>query len=189
MPKNQFGLLIKVSWVVLIICFIIKLCGGNWFEFKSENNNFINFCNFVENHNWLKMSIACIIYLISNYFIICILIDKNKLSVKQLLIWFPLMIFKSIISWYIVWLSFVLELIILVILPIIIGKKWKRVLIGNLLILSFQIINIIFRNISFYFNVSNTIIENYLSQIDYYIMIILYYLYTFKNKIIKKGDE
>lgn len=179
---DKYGMLILVSWVVLGICLIIKLFGGNWFELSVENEKFIAFCNFVDNTMWVKMTLACLIYLFTNYFIICILIDKQKLDKKLILIFLPLMITKSIISWYFTTISFILDVVILIILPIIIGKKWKRVIFGNLLVMAFQLLTIAIRNVSINFNLGNTVVENYLIQIDYYIMIILFYLYVFKNK-------
>lgn len=188
MPKNQFRLLIIVSWVVLIICFIIKLCGGNWFELETDNNRFIKFCNYVENHNWLKMSIACIIYLFTTIPIFMIEINNNKSRIILFVI--PLMIFKSIISWYIVWLSYVLDFIIVGLIPLIITKgNWKRVLITIIFVLSFQIITLITRNLSLWLNDKcNTFIEQCLLQIDYYIMILLFYFYNFNHHIKKESE-
>lgn len=179
---DKYGMLIVVSWVVLGICLIIKLFGGNWFELSVENDKFIAFCNFVDNTMWVKMTLACLIYLFTTYPAMCVYLDKPKLDKKLLLIFFPLMIIKSISSWYILILAYILDVIILIILPIIISKKWKRVIFGNILVFVFQVITILIRNISFDFNLGNTVIENYLYQVDYYIMIILFYLYTFKNK-------
>lgn len=185
---DKYGMLITVSWVVLIFCLIVKLFGGNWFELSSENDKFVAFCNFVDNTMWLKMTLACMIYLFTNYFILCILINRKKLDKKIVALFLPLMITKSLISWYVLWVSYVLDVLILVILPLIIGKKWKRVLFGNVLIFAFQVVTILIRNVSFDFNLGNTFIEQTLYQIDYYLMIILFYLYTFKKNKIKKEE-
>lgn len=179
---DKYGMLIVVSWVVLVVCLIIKLFGGNWFELNVENDKFIAFCNFVDNTMWAKMTLACMIYLFTNYFILCILIDRRKLDKKLILIFFPLMITKSIVNWYFTTIGFILDVIILIVLPIIIGRKWKRVIVGNLLVMAFQLITIGIRNISINFNFNNTFLEQTLIQVDYYIMIILFYLYAFKNK-------
>lgn len=47
--NSTYGMLITVSWILLIVCLIIKLFGGNWFELNTENSNFIQFCLYVEN--------------------------------------------------------------------------------------------------------------------------------------------
>lgn len=187
---DKYGTLIIVSWVALILCCIVKIFGGNLFELWWDNPNFIAFCEYVENTTLLKMTIACLIYLISGYFILCITLNIKKLSLKHILIFSPIMIFKSLISWYNTTIAFILDYVILLIIPIIITKKIKRPIIVVVLIMIFQLITIVMRNLSFDFNIGNTIIENYLIQVDYYLMILLFYLYNFKrnNKKIKEID-
>ena len=184
--NTTYGMLIVVSWVVLLICLIIKLFGGNWFELWWDNEKFISFCNYVENTMWLKMSIACVIFCASGYISLCVILNEKLLSKKHLLLFLPLMIIKSILNWYLTIIPFILDIFILLGLTTIINKNFKRNIICFLLITSFQILSIIFRNVSFDFNIGNTLIENYLIQIDYYLMLILFYLYNFKRKEIKE---
>lgn len=179
--KTTYGMLITMCWALLLICLIIKLLGGNWFELWWNNKNFVNFCNYVETKTWLKMSIACLIYLGSGYFIISSILEQ-KLNLKLILIFFPVMILKSILNWYLTIIPFILDMVILILIPIILTKKWKRVLLINVFVLLLQVISILLRNLSFDFNATNTLIENYLYQVDYYLMILLFYLYTFKRK-------
>lgn len=188
MPKNKYKMLIITSWVVLIICFIIKICGGNWFELETNNNRFVAFCNYVDNNLVLKIILACCIYLFTTIPIFMIEINNNKSKIILFVI--PLMIFKSIISWYIVWLSYVLDFIIIIIIPLIIAKgNWKRILICNLLVFSFQVITLITRNLSLWLNDKcNTFIEQCLLQIDYYIMILLFCLYNFNHHNKKESE-
>lgn len=186
--NDKYGTLIIVSWVALILCCIVKIFGGNLFELWWDNPNFIAFCEYVENTTILKMTIACLIYLITTYPVICILLNENKLKLKRIIMFLPIMIFKSFISWYNVALSMILDFIIIILLPLILCKfkNWKKVIFGNILIMIFQLITITMRNISLDFNIGNTVIENYLIQIDYYLMVLLFYLYYFKNDKKKK---
>ena len=181
---DKYGMLIVVSWTVLIICLIIKLFGGNWFELGVENTKFINFCNYVENTQWLKMTIACLIYLLTTYPVLCCILNKRYLNKKLTLYFISLIIVKSIVGWYSVIFAFILDFIIIILLPLVICKfkNWKRVIFGNLLIMVFQLVTIGIRNLSMNFNLGNTVIENYLIQVDYYIMVLLFYLYNFKRK-------
>lgn len=82
-------------------------------------------------------------------------------------------------------------MIILIVLPLLLKrfKNWKRVLLINILIIVLQVMTMIIRNIGFSdsFNYNLTII-NSLLQIDYYIMIILCYLYNTKYFINKKEN-
>lgn len=182
--NNTYGMLITVSWIVLIICLIIKLFGGNWFELGTDNENFVAFCNYVDNTMWLKMVLACGIYLITTLPAMCVYINRPKLSLKLHLLFVPLMILKSLLGWYILWLSTLLDVFILIVLPMVVCKfkNWKRVIIGNLIVMAFQLVTIGIRNISIDFNLGNTFLEQTIYQIDYYFMIILFYLYNFKNK-------
>lgn len=174
--------LIRASWVVLIACMLVKLFGGNYFEIATNNKNFIRICNYVDNNFYLKMILACVIYLISGYFIFCIIFKSKYLKLKYILIFAPLMIFKSILGWYYYNITYVIELIIIVIIPIIITRNWKRVIIVNLLIMAFQIISLITRNLSLVNFNNNYFVVQTIIQVDYYIMIFIYYLYTIKNR-------
>jgi hypothetical protein len=181
---NKYGMLIIVSWAVLIICWLIKLFGGNWFELGTENIKFINFCNFVDNTKWLKIILACLIYLFTTYPVLCCILNKKYLNTKLLIIFMPLMIIKSITGWYILWIAYIIDLFIIVILPLIICKfkNWRRVVLGNVLVLSFQLLTMAIRNIGVGLNSNNTFIEQALIQVDYYIMIMLFYLYNFRRE-------
>ena len=178
------GMLIIVSWVVLIICLIIKLLGGNWFELGTDNERFIAFCDYVDNHQVLKMILACCIYLFTTLHILKILLDKRKLSPQYYAIFIPLMICKSIISWYSGAISYILDLLIIILLPLILCKfkNWKRVIFANVLVFAFQIITILFRNIGGDFTLSNSFLIQAIYQVDYYLMILLFYLHYFKFK-------
>ena len=180
--NNTYGMPITLSWVLLVICLIIKLFGGNWFELGSENSKFIEFCLYVDNHIWLKMTLACLICLGSTYFIMCLLLNKKKLNKKDMLIYLPLIVAGSLTSWHLSIISLICQLIYLIILPIIQTRAWKRIILTILITFIFQFISILFRNFgTFDFN-NNSFIYQVLIQIDYYLMLILYYLYTFKRK-------
>lgn len=178
--SSPYGMLIVVSWAVLLLCLIIKLFGGNWFELWWENDNFISFCNYVETKTWLKMVIACLIYLGSGYFIISVFINR-KMNLKLMAIFYPIMIIKSVVGWYNTTIAFILDLIILLGLTTYFNKNIKRNLICYVLLFLLQLVSILIRNVSIDFN-TNSLIQTYLIQVDYYLMILLFYLYTFKRK-------
>lgn len=182
--NDTYGMLIVVSWAIFIICLIIKLFGGNWFELGTSNEKFNMFCEYVDTTKVLKKVIACLIYVITTIPVLLILLNEPKLKFKRFIIFVPLMIGKSIISWYNIAICYVFDVVIIIILPLALKKfkNWKRVIFGNVLIFVFQLISILVRNVSLDFNTGNTLVENYLYQIDYYIMIILFYLYYFKSK-------
>ena len=53
--KSPYGLIILISWIALIICLIVKLFGGNWFELWLENDNFIKFCEVIQKYKIFKI--------------------------------------------------------------------------------------------------------------------------------------
>lgn len=188
MKSNSLKTLIITCWAVLVLCLIIKLLGGNWFELATENTKFIQFCEFVDNTMWLKMLLACLIYVGSTYGLVCIILNKQYLNVKETIIFIPLMIFKSIIYWYFTTIGTIVDICILVVIPLILGKfkNWLRVLISFALINVFQIVSLLLRNIGLgNFNINSAFIS-LLYQVDYYVMIALMYLY---NLQIKKRKE
>ena len=180
--NDKYGMLIIVSWIILVIFLIIKLLGGNWFELGSDNEKFIAFCNFVDNTQWLKMILACLIYCTSGYFIICIMLNTNKLKLIQSLIFLPCMIIKSIISWYLPIVAFIMDLFILLVLTTIFNKNFKRNILCFIIMLAFQFISLLLRNFAIKdFNENNTLLS-LLYQIDYYLMIALMYIYNLRRK-------
>ena len=183
--NDTYGMLIFVSWIVLIACLIIKIFGGNWFELETENSKFIQFCIYVDNTMWLKMLLACIISLISGYISLCVMLNEKRLSLKNVLIFIPLMIIKSIISWYSSVISFVLDIFIMLGLTTIRNKSFKRSILCFVMITLFQLITLFFRNISGNFTLENSFLIQALYQIDYYLMLLLFYLYNFKRKEIQ----
>lgn len=183
---TTYGMLITISWVVLLICLIIKLLGGNWFELGTNNEHFISFCNYVDNTQWLKMILACIIYLITTLPVLLILLNEPKLKPRNYAIFIPLMICKSVVSWYSVVISYILDFVIIILLPLILKKfkNWEMVIFGNALVFVFQCITFLIRNIGIKigFNINNSFIVQTIYQVDYYLMILLFYLYYFKIK-------
>ena len=182
LTNNKYSLLILISWIVLIICLFIKLFGGNWFELDSENDKFKAFCLFVDNNLWLKMIIACMIYLFTTIPIICIILNEEKFNFKLSLIFIPLMITKSILGWYNVFVASIIDIVITLVIPVIINRKLLRPIITIGFVLLFQAITLVIRNIQGDFTLDNSFLVQSIYQIDYYIMILLFYLYTFKRE-------
>ena len=181
--KSPYGLIILISWIALIICLIVKLFGGNWFELWLENDNFIKFCEFVDNTQWLKMVLACGIAIITTYPVFCIIYNVKYYKGLWLVLYIIIMILKSLSGWIWNGLSYIIDLLILIIIPMIITKNWKRPIIVNIIILGLQFMTFGVRNLNVGtgFKVNNTFIIQVLYQIDYYLMLILLYLYNTKK--------
>ena len=187
--KSPYGLIILISWIALIICLIVKLFGGNWFELWLENDNFIKFCEFVDETIWLKRTLAVIIAITSTYLIMCLIYNVKYYKGLWILLYVVIMVLKSLSSWYLLVVSYIMDALILIVIPMIITKNWKRPIIVNIIILGLQLMTLAVRNLNVGtgFNVNNTFIIQVLYQIDYYLMLILLYLYNIKkmNKEVK----
>ena len=179
MKKNIYKVLIESCWILLIFCFALKLLFGNLFAISVESQNFIAFCNWLDTH-WLKYIITTIVYVPSTYLLYCCL-TKQKLGKDWwiLILLLPNAYFKD----NIMYLGLIIDLFVCLIYPLIKekGKSWKWVLIGNILIVLFQQVSLLTKNIGFYIDNSSMLI-GLIYSIDYYIMLVLYYLYIMKRK-------
>lgn len=189
---------IIICWIMLIVCFIIKLVGGNWFEIICDNKHFINVCSYIDNHLVLKYIIAFITYLLSSYFIIlaCSLLPKPNW--KQIIIVFSALTFVWASQFILPIIKNILEVINTFALPIILNsfkrisletrpikKTWYLGIIGCILIFVFQLLSLITRNIGIKY-IDNSTLISIILMLDYYIMIMLYFLYI---KLLKTKKE
>lgn len=173
--------LIRASWVVLICCFIVKLFGGNYFEIVCENENFVMICNFIDNNFWLKVIVNCINALILISLNLLAIMQRKFYNKIQLVVFIPLIILSSILSWFSTIGKFIVDFIVMILLPIIFKTNIKRIIFGNLLILCFQIISLIVKDIGLnYLNNESTLVVLILN-IDVFLMSFLYYLYANKK--------
>lgn len=182
--KNKYKTLIISCWVVLLIYFVIKLLGGNYFDIEVNWKNFINICDFFDKYPLLSCFIKAPVYSISSY-LIYLTITKQKFKDDW---WMMIILFvQPFCKRYISPLGLLIDGLTLIIIPFIklfINKKEKwyfailRVLIGNVLLILFQMISIFTRNMGYYIPLANNTLIGIILSIDYYIMIILYYLHT-----------
>lgn len=181
---------IILCWVLLAVCFAIKLFGGNWFEIICTNEHFIKFCDFIENTTVLYQILSCIIYVVpTSVIVICIAQIPNP-NKKQILI--------IILSVFVVWLlkfvnyslKSIFESVVFITMPVVlrivnnekfidvIKSKWYYGIIGTIIAILFTAISMIIRNLGLKTVIRNDLVTSFIMLIDYYIMIVLYYLYT-----------
>lgn len=184
---------IILCWVLLIICFIIKLCGGNYFDIMCNNENFIRFCNFIEN-SIIKYIIYLFSFIFSSYLLLKIVKPDFKiLSLKSLLflicciiVWaFKLLIELNIFTINTLIVN-ILDFVILYILLVIFTKRPLLSIFAVILLFVFSIISSLVKGIG----IDSSITDNYfvaqIFLIDYYLMLILSVLYSKKIQIKKK---
>ena len=180
--NNHIFALICSFWLILIIYFIVKLLGGNYFNVICENQKFIDFCNWLDN-SWMKFVISTIVYCFGNY-TIYLAITKQRYFKDY---WVILILLPaSIVKYYFGAIGMIFDLLSLIIIPLIKskGKLWLRIIVAQILIILFQFISLITKNISGYMPNESMLVSSILT-IDYYVMIILYYLYSNNRKEIQ----
>ena len=181
---------IILCWIMLVACFAIKLFGGNWFEVVCTNEHFSNLCDFVQNNKVAFEIFSFVLYVFPSYITVMSISLIPRPSKKQVII-----MTIGILS---VWLSrFIsiqvksaLEVVNAICMPIILNyyskertklkiilkKYWFYGFVGYGIILVFQIISLITRNIGIKI-ISDNVLVTFIMLIDYYIMLLLYFLY------------
>ena len=88
--KNYKPVVIKrciiACWILLGICLVIKLFGGNYFAILCTNERFIAVCNFVDEIIPLKIVIGCISSYISYSLFYLAMLNKKWFSKRELII-------------------------------------------------------------------------------------------------------
>lgn len=186
MMKNKYFVLIISCWVLLLICVIAKLFGANIFIAGTNNQTFIDFCNYIQNSFWYY--IVAPLFNISTATIYYMAVMKKR---KPQIMWlFPYIIYaiiKTIFNKLDV-LFFILDIIVMIGLPLIFDRKlWLRSTIAFLLNLGFQFISM-FLKLNNYQMFDNNLVVGIILSIDYYIMLILFWLYSIE-KVKKEVHE
>lgn len=168
---------IILCWVLLAICFIVKIFGGNFFNIVCENKNFIKVCQFIDN-SVLFYIINYLSYIITTSLIILSCCKKYKFNKKEILIiaicynlCFGLKFISLTIS------AIIEQLVLFIILPLIFSKSIKRTILTFILVNGFQLISLFTKNIGIGI-MEVPFLIGIIFMFDYYIMLILYYLYS-----------
>lgn len=180
---------IILCWVLLGVCFVVKIFGGNFFNIVCNNGKFISVCDFIEN-SIIKYIIYLTSFIISSYLVVKIVNPNLKLlSLKSLLfillcviVWvFKLLLELDIIKLNTLFIN-MFDLIVLYALLIIFTRKPIKSLFAVVLLFLFTFISSFVKGIG----INNSITDRYIIAqiffIDYYIMLTLSVLYQKKYK-------
>jgi len=181
MKYNQYKVMIITCWILLGLAFICKLLGANWFEPSVDSEKFIKFCKWLDNH-WEVYILTTAVYIPATYLpYLAITEQKMFKDFWVCLILLPCSWLKDQ-TFILIILGFILELTVLVIIPMfkLKCKKKIRILVGLVLISIFQIISTLTKIWTWHL-ANQTILIELLVSIDYYIMIVLYFLYSLKK--------
>ena len=173
---------IIVCWIALAICFGIKLFGGNLFEIMCENENFIKVCEYADNHFCAFYIISASYCYVSLYFLELAMIGKWKYSKSELIIFTATILIGVIVKSQNIVLSLLYDVWQGVLMPIVFTRKDKKrfwfVLLGNALLVVFQLISMFIKNIHVGLITQNGTLCSAIFSIDVLLMIVLYYLYS-----------
>lgn len=183
--KNYLSTTLKVYLFVLVIIFILKIVGLDYFGIKLDNPLIIKINDIVVNHHFESIYYGFTLY-IYTYIILSVSNCDNskKMKLYSIFILFLSIIIKIVenyISSFII--IFILELVFLLLACLAYNKfkNPKKVLINSVSIiiinLLFQIVSIYFRNI--HFDINLPFIINMVLDFDYLIMLIILYKYIF----------
>ena len=183
MNRKALQTAIIISWVVLAVCFFIKIFGGNYFEIATNNQTFIKICNFIDSNFVLTIIMSFITYSLSVVLLTLAVLRQLKLKLKQFIIIIITIIIVFIAKVFIqyetnlMWLSFILDLICYFAIPAILSRKPLRALLGVVLYFVFQTISLIVKSIALTTAYEMNTLIALIYSLDIYIMLILYYLY------------
>ena len=171
--------MITLCWVLLGICFVVKIFGGNFFAFIGENETIEYLCRVW----YFRIPLHFIFYFFGTY-LLCLILLNNKhklLSVFSTIIMFTFKQLALINSIWVV-ISFIVEFFGLILLPILLKRKWYDVVFINILVVVYQVVAMITKNIAVENFPVNDVV-GYIFMIDYYIMLFLTMLYSKKGEI------
>lgn len=188
-PDNKAILkrMIQLSWLCLGICLVLKIFGSDIFNIAVSNKRFIAICGFIDNNIIAKMIFSFVFSCFSIIpFWLAILQKKFFTDKRQLYIGLVLIGLNTTVKCLgFAGIGLLFDLFAMIIYPCILlgkpSKAYSRVIVGNVLILAFQVLSLLIKDLSFNFSYTESILVSFIIAIDMYIMIFLYYLYQIKE--------
>ena len=181
---------IIICWVLLAICFVIKLFGGNFFNIICEYENFARFCNFIDNHIIGKVIIGFISTSILEYLYICS-VYRNLIKNKLHIIIIAISSLLSVICRNLIALKFIpylFDLWLYIGLPIIIQVKDIKIKVLLDILISFvfvflsQFVSVFIKSVGINNYTGKSTFVLMILSIDIYIMCALLCLYRLSKK-------
>lgn len=180
MMKNPFKVLIISCWCLLLVMVCLKPLLSDQLLAGTSNQTFINVCEYLDK-SFLYYIFAFIINVSTCSLHFMAVLKEKKPNLK----WFiPICIYVILKLVFTKFndILFIIDILVMIGLPIIINKKlWLRSIVGFLLIFVFQLISQILKleNAKFF---DKHFLTATIMSIDYYIMLILYWLYSIKER-------
>lgn len=179
---------ILICWVLLFVCFVVKIFGGNYFAIIVNSPKFVAFCKYLDSNIFLYGLIGLISSLISYFFYYLAILKKLMFSKREFIIYITSVIVFCVLRVSLIHsplrnaFSYAINFIQYFVVPFLfefhISKRnIVRTTIAFVLNLIFQIVSIITKNIGIRY-ITDSSLEMIIFTIDVYIMLVLYYLYS-----------
>lgn len=171
-------------WVTLLILVVAKVGFNVWYPITVENEKFLAFCDFIERHMWLDITIKLIFYICSMnlWYLIATFQKKYRKKLELILVNISL-VFLFGLKFHNSILGSILEMLILIVVPIILNliylkskRKWVRIAFPIITYVSLNLWQIIMRFIRNIVHINYEelpLFMTYCLQIDYYIFLII----------------
>lgn len=181
---------IILCWVLLAVCFVVKIFGGNFFNIICENERFIKVCTYIENTFWYYV-ISFISNCLGTLLLWLSMARQIRFSKKDFIISLTIILILYIIQCVLIQFNALLSSMLIsvlkfVILPLFVFRfNWKQVLLVSLCDVLFQFMTLTIKSLSLVKVLSENVLISLIFMIDYYIMLtlcFLYFYYTNKNK-------
>ena len=181
---------IAISWLALFACCVIKIFGGNFFVIMCENERFIAVCEYADNHFWANYLISCLYCFVSLYFFTLAILQETKFTNKQLIVVIATVLVGTLIKIFSVSWGWIFDIWQMGLMPILfLGRKFKsylRILVGVVLLLIFQVVSLITKDLRIT-TLGNSVLIEIIFTVDIFIMEVLYFAYA--NLLRKEREQ
>lgn len=176
---------IILCWVFLLVCFAIKIFGGNFFGIVCTNETFVKFCSFVDT-SFLRFIMMFLYFMFDSCMIFLIIAPHIKIKSKRFIIYlvFCLIYFgvKILAELGIAFTNnTIMSIVTIVYLYLILAFTTKRY-VASLLVVIYDtllvVLSTVIKNIGFNGFMDESMLIAMIFYIDYYILLILTHLYT-----------
>lgn len=183
---------LKAYLFVLIIIFIMKLVGLDYFGLDVNNPTLIKISNFLSSTHWGDLYYCITIY-IQGYFMLCLSTKKTKLYKETLIFTLILYIPQCIMNIFYTmdWIYTLWCTLCLIVVPMIINKKIfiKRQIIFISIMSLYQLISMAIRSVGINCNYNNFLIESLLNIDQLLMLAITHNVYFMKGGSKLCGEE
>lgn len=183
---------LKIYTILLVITFIMKIVGLNYFGLTTDNIVLNKISYFLGNTHFGDLFSFTMIYL-QFYFYLCIVCNKRKLYIPSLIgsiINYSLQILLMHFS-KMNFIYSILSISIMIILPMVIQNKifFKKQIKIVILMTIYQIISLFIRSVAIHYEYGNILIDTLLNLDQLLLLAITYNLYFLKGGIKLCGEE